>query len=86
MKKDSTELNRYCPKCNTLLFDGDSICPVCRREVKKLDAAVTHGMGLFFRVLLIIVVVVFAAAAVLLLARNKESITGFFHAVTAFFS
>jgi hypothetical protein len=86
VKKKSAELNRYCPKCNTLLFENGSLCPVCRKEIRRRDAAVTRGMGLFFRGLLIIVVVVFAAAVIMLVAANKEVIIGFVNRAITFFS
>ncbi len=85
MKKDSTVSKRYCPSCNTLLLENVSLCPVCGKEVKRLDAAVTRGFSLFFR-LLLIVVVVFTVAVVVIGVTNKELITGFINRFTAFIS
>ncbi|MFV2040662.1 MAG: hypothetical protein ACC644_01600 [Candidatus Hydrothermarchaeales archaeon] len=51
-----------------------------------MDAAVTRGFSLFFRVLLFIVVVIFGATAIILVAANKEGIIGFVNRAIAFFS
>lgn len=85
MKEESKAAKRFCPKCNTLLLESDTVCPACKREVKKLDAAITKGFNLFLGLLLFIGLIAFIALIGYLFKTNRELLLIYFIRIVNFF-
>lgn len=86
MKEESKKSkSRYCPKCNTLLLENKTRCPGCNREVKKLDAVVTKGFNLFFRMLLFVFVMALIGGIVYLYRNNRELLLSYINGLVNFF-
>jgi preprotein translocase subunit SecY len=84
MKKQSKETKRFCPNCNTLLLENVTMCPVCKREVKKLDVAVTKSVNLFFRLLFFVVFLAVIGIIGYLYMTNRELLISYFTGLVDF--
>ncbi len=84
MKKQSKETKRFCPNCNSLLLENDTKCPICKREVKKLDVAVAKGFNLFFGLLLFVFFLAVMGLIGYLYMANRELLNSYYTGLVNF--